>query len=288
MLTIFTLPKPFEGHSRLIQTNAIRSWSLLQPRPQIILFGDEPGTAALAGELNLQHAPRLDRNPHGTPLLNGVFAQAQTLATQPILAYVNADIILLNDFMAAIDRLQAAAFSSFLMIGRRVDLDLAEPVNFEDPTWETGLRRRAAREGVLAPVVCKDYFVFPRPLYAHIPAFAVGRGNWDNWMVYHAHQANIPVIEATGAVTALHQNHGYAHLAQGRGEAYVTGEEARQNAHLAGGMRLVKGSAATWRLTPSGLKRNRLPPLLTFLTDLPRFSRLLIDLFWPNKPSRKP
>jgi hypothetical protein len=67
MLTIFTICKPFVGHSRIIQTNAIRSWTLLNPRPQIILFGNESGTAEIVAQLKIQHVPELKRNQLARP-----------------------------------------------------------------------------------------------------------------------------------------------------------------------------------------------------------------------------
>lgn len=281
MITIFSIPKAFQGHAQIIQTNAIKSWTRLTPQPQIILFGDEPGTAQMARETGLQHAPHIERNQSGTPLLHDVFAQAHRLARQPILAYVNADIILLNDFLSAIEQIRLASFEQFLLLGRRIDVAITEPINFEAPAWESKLRRQTAQEGVLAARVCKDYFVFPQPLFAEIPAFAVGRGHWDNWMVYAARQMGLPIIEATQVVTAIHQNHDYSHVPGGRGQAYVTSHEAKQNAQLAGGMRLVEGTAVTWQLTPRGLKPKRLPALALFLADLPRFCKLLIELFSP-------
>ena len=39
MLTLFAVPKPFRDHTAMIQRNAITSWTLLRPHPQIILFG---------------------------------------------------------------------------------------------------------------------------------------------------------------------------------------------------------------------------------------------------------
>jgi hypothetical protein len=41
MLTLFTTAKPFEGHSGVIQRNALKSWKLLHPDIEIILFGDD-------------------------------------------------------------------------------------------------------------------------------------------------------------------------------------------------------------------------------------------------------
>ena len=124
MLTLFTIPKPFRGHIAVIQRNAIRSWTLLRPACEIILFGHEEGTAEVAAEFGLRHVPEVARNEYGTPLVSDLFAQAQRLATCERLGYVNADIILLSDFLRAVQRIP---FRRFLMIGRRWDLDLDQP-----------------------------------------------------------------------------------------------------------------------------------------------------------------
>jgi len=278
MLTIFTICKPFLGHSHIIQYNAVKSWTLLKPRPQIILFGDEPGTAQVADQPGVQHVPGLKCNQNGTPLLNDAFYQAHHLAKNDVLVYANADIIFFNDIVSAIKQVQSASFEQFLIIGRRTNFTLTEPIDFESKNWEEQLRFSVATKGLLGAVVCKDYFVFTKPLYTAIPEFVVGRGNWDNWMVAQAHRQKTPVIDATPVLTAVHQNHNYAHL-DGGGMASVMGLEARQNAELGGGMNLVHGSASNWQLTADGLKRKRLPVLIYFLLDLPRFFQLLRYLF---------
>ena len=51
-VTIFAIPKTFEGHIGIIQRNAIRSWAQLAGI-EILLLGDEPGTAAKLSGTNL-------------------------------------------------------------------------------------------------------------------------------------------------------------------------------------------------------------------------------------------
>lgn len=274
MLTIFTICKPFTGHSHTIQVNALKSWTLLQPRPQIIVFGNESGTARVAHQLGLQHVPQLACNQYGTPLLSDAFSQAHHLAENDILVYANADIMFFNDLVATIAQARAASFDQFLIIGQRINFDVVGLIDFEDEAWEPRLRSQIATSGQLSAVVCKDYFVFTKPLFADIPQFAVGRGNWDNWMVAAAHRQKIPVIDATPVLAAVHQNHNYAHL-PGGSITSVLGTEARQNATVGGGMNLIYGSASSWQFTAAGLKRQRLSPLMFFLFDLPRFMRLL-------------
>ena len=101
MLTLFAIPKHFRGHFAVIQRNAILSWTRLTPRPEILLFGNEEGTAEIAAELGLRHFPEVTRNEFGTPLLDDLFRQAEQHASTPLLGYVNSDIILTNDFCAS-------------------------------------------------------------------------------------------------------------------------------------------------------------------------------------------
>ena len=71
-LTILAMPKPFRGHIGIIQRNAIRSWTLLRPSCEIVLFGDDTGVSAAAAELGVRHVPNVARNEYGTPLVNDV------------------------------------------------------------------------------------------------------------------------------------------------------------------------------------------------------------------------
>lgn len=60
-LTAFAIHKPFIGHIGLIQCNAILSWQQLEPRPEIILLGDDDGTAETAQQFGLGHFPAVDK-----------------------------------------------------------------------------------------------------------------------------------------------------------------------------------------------------------------------------------
>jgi tetratricopeptide (TPR) repeat protein len=174
------------------------------------------------------------------------------------MAYVNSDIILMSDFFPAAAQ-PKRRFSEFLMIGRRWDIDIQIPVDFGYCAWEDQIRRILPKAGSLHAVTGIDYFVFTRNLWPGIPAFAIGRTTWDNWLVYYPLSQKKPVIDATGSVTAIHQNHHYGHLSGGMAEAFK-GREAKRNRSLAGGC-LSSGriigltSDATWELTPRGLQK---------------------------------
>lgn len=288
--TFFAMPKAFRGHVGMIQRNAIGSWLRLSPRPEVILFGDDDGVAEFAAENGVIHEPSVCRNEYGTPLMDDMFRRAQHRAVHNVLTYINADIVLGDDFARAVSRASAGVDGSFLMIGRRTDTNVNAPFEFSDPNWHADLLSHVTANGAPAPRVCKDYFVYRKPLLAEIPPFAIGRAVYDNWFVYHAKCQGVPVIDATQVVTAVHQNHDYGHVAGGnRGQAYVRGAESKRNMQLVGGMRLIAGSTPTWVLTPTRLRRRRVPSdLLHFAADLPRFLRLVLELYgWINGPYRR-
>jgi hypothetical protein len=230
-LTLFTVPKePEQRHVAIIQRNAIRSWTLLKPEPDVIVFGSE-SAQRLAAELGVGYSRELEYSKAGAPLVNSVFAKAEDLAATEILGYVNADIVLLEDFATAVERL-AGRGRPFVMAGRRWDLDVLEELDFSDG-WDSRLRARARQSGTLHPPSGSDYFVFPRGLLSELPPFALGRAGWDNWFISHARALEVPLVDASRVATVIHQNHDYSHLAGGVETAWK-GADAARNAELAG------------------------------------------------------
>jgi hypothetical protein len=237
MLTLFSIPKPFAGHVGIIQENAVRSWRQL-PGCEVILVGREPGVQEACARNGARWLPDVAVNEHGTPLLDSAFRLAREAATQPTLCYVNGDIVLLNDLLTTV---AAVRFDEFLMAGQRWNLDVREPIDFAVPNWEALLRERVQRDGELYPPYGIDYFVFRRDsALGVLPPFAVGRPKWDNWFIYNARNYGIPLIDATAAVMAIHQNHDYAHVKQRTGPTWE-GPEADRNLALAGGAERLLG-----------------------------------------------
>lgn len=235
MLTISTCPKPFHGHIDIIQRNAIKSWTLLQPRPEIILIGDEEGTAEVCKEFGLRHIPEVERNEYGTPLLSALFQVSQSTASNPYVCYVNADIILLNCFMEAAQRAaESMGENYFLAVGRRWDLEVSKPLDFKDTHWESKLRASLSSYGKLGLPSSIDYFLFPKGLWKNMPPFVLGRCHWDNWLVYDVYSRGIKIIDITPSTTVIHQNHDYSHIPGGE-KGLRKGLEMKHNWELQGG-----------------------------------------------------
>jgi hypothetical protein len=230
VLTLFSVPKPFEGDIGALQRRAVESWRALDV--QVLLLGD---VADAARELNVEHLPGLEVTAHGTPRLDSAFALADEAARFPLRCFVNADVVFGPDLLAAVRSVSGQA-ESFLLVGQ---------------TEENGKRRGAA---------AMDWFVFPAGLFRDVPPFAIGRAGFDNWLVWKARHVGI-VVDATHDVRAVHQPHGYEHLAGGMDEVYY-GEEAARNLELAGGKsHLYTLHDASHVLRGGKLRRNLGAPL---------------------------
>lgn len=257
MLTLFSIPKPFEGATTAIQRNALASWVSLRNDVQVVLVGDEPGVAEAAEAYHVLHLGSADRTSSGTPRVDSAFAAVDGVAEQPLRCFVNADVVLLADLLPAV-RILANRFDRFLLVGRTVELPTLDEGELADPAR---LRARARDEGTVRGAAAMDWFVFTPALFGEMPPFAVGRAGFDNWLVWRARRAG-PVIDGSAAVCAIHQAHAYTHLEGGKEEAYG-GPEAAENIELAGGRRRVYTlHDADYRLTASGSVRRRLGAVL--------------------------
>ena len=259
MLTVFSTPKPFNGHSSVIQRNALKSWTLLHPDVEVILFGDEEGTAEACKDLDIRHEPQVRRNEYGTKYLNYIFDRARELASHKILCYANCDIMLTSDFRSALE-LVSKAHRRFLIIGKRWDTEITAPWDFSRPDWQVQLRSRAQREGRQNGPSWVDYFCFSNDLYYQkMPPFLIGRNGWDPWLTWHAYNTGVPLIDASRAVLAVHQNHDYAYLKAGAVPLHKDAE-VFHNWKLGHGpeWHYYTVKAATEQLVGGKLKPNRL------------------------------
>jgi hypothetical protein len=254
VLTIFTTYKPFNDRFAAPQWNALTSWLLMEPKPDVILFGDELGTETVARELRVRQIPHVARDEFGLPMLDFMFDRAQLLSRNDLMAWVNSDILLVEGFSEAV-HLTAAHLNEFLMVGRRTEVALDYRLDFM-ADW----RRRAkhlATQGELYTPCSSDYFAFRRPLSWTLPPFVAGRPRWDNWMMWAACDAGVPVVDATGAVMALHPRHGFGESGTATYKQFHKGESSQHNKALIREdqkycLKHVRQAGGLWQITHEG------------------------------------
>jgi len=268
LITLFSAPKPFtDPHIAMIQRNAIKSWTLL-PELEVILLGEETGLAEAAKELGVKHLPTVARNESGTPLISSMFQLARENSNSDLLCIINADMILMPDFVEAAK--QAIKLKDkFVLLSRRWDLDVTQPLDFSN-SWEEKLRNTVYASGSLHRPAGSDFFLFPLSSFLDVPNFTIGRAGWDNWMIFKARKEGWAVIDCTPSLMIVHQNHDYSHLPGGK--PHYEHPDTNENIRLAGGQANIRYTIldSTHQLVNGKLTR----PKLTSL----RFTRKL-ELF---------
>jgi hypothetical protein len=283
MLTFFTTGKAFRGHSGVIQRNALKSWTLVHPDVEVILFGEDEGAAEVCAELCLRHEPHVERHESGMKYLNYMFERAQNVARHEYLCYANCDIIFLDDFFHAFARATSWR-QQFLMIGQRWDTDVTEPIDFTNPRWSSALRLVVQRTAFRQKRHFVDYFVFAKGLYDQVPPFVVGRSWWDHWLVWKALSRRVPVIDCSSAVLAVHQNHGYGYHPHGK-EGTNEDALAQQNRTLAGNGKQLRFTAdSTHAFTRKGLIRRVPFHRLAVLTIPNLLNFVIFNTLWIRRP----
>ena len=256
LITLFSAPKPFtDPHIATIQHNAVRSWTLL-PDVDVILLGEETGLAEAARDLGVKHIPHVERNANGTPLISSMIELARENSSSDLLCIINADMILMSDFLEAA-RKTFQRRGTFVLLSQRWDLDVTEPIEFTGD-WQGRLRSTVHRQGSLHRPAGSDFFLFPRSCYTAIPDFTIGRAGWDNWMIYKARREGWPVIDCTPSVMIVHQNHDYSHLPGGK--PHYEHPDTNENIRLAGGQANIRYTIldATHQLVDGTLVRPKM------------------------------
>jgi len=204
MITIFSIPKAFKGHTGIIQENAIRSWTKIL-NVEVILFGDDPGVKEFSEKLNIKHIQNIKKNEKGTPLVSDAFEKVKEISLNRIVMYSNADIIYLNDLEQFIKKIEDIKYTNFVACGQRFDLDFSSRINFND-NWDLHIKDRL-KKASLHGRSGLDYFIFDKEKLFKFPELAVGRPGWDNWFLYKSRMSNLKLVDLTNSVVAIHQNH---------------------------------------------------------------------------------
>lgn len=206
MITILTTFKPFCGEDSVRQINALFSWFSLDKNVEVFAFGDSPGTAKMAFEYNFIHYPQYNWNCTGIPTIKDIFSIGQKDARNDLIAFVNGDIVLGAEFLKAISSIH---FDRFLATGERWDSDYFAKIESISSIDVESFRRLAKQQGRLRGVGALDYFAFRRGTLGLLPELVPGGKMWDNYMVHYCWIHNIPVVDISNDVLAIHQNHGY-------------------------------------------------------------------------------
>jgi hypothetical protein len=230
LITFTSSPKPFLGRDKENQYRAIQNWKRICPDPEIFLYGNADGIHQAGVDLGVRVVSEIDSSPSGLPYFGAIAKHASMHGKYDIHAYVNCDIV----FSSLREILPILKLPEFLVIGQRIDLAENQYVD-TDPGLlrEELIRLDQEKPLALFPTGGSDYFIYKRNIWKNMDRVIIGRGGYDNALIYWCKKKSIPVIDATLAVLAVHHFHGYDHV-QGSKKAVYRGDDALQNVKVAG------------------------------------------------------
>jgi hypothetical protein len=230
MITFLSSPKPFQGIAKEHQYRAVANWLTVAEGAEVILYGDSAGIEEAGADLGVRVQKEIGCAPSGVPYFGAMAAHAAEHGRYDLQVYLNGDI-LLHGLHSAMSRIP---FERFLLIGQCIDL--GEGVVVEEPPerWLPRLRELAGEGRVAMRTVSGiDYFGFRRGTWSEIPPVVIGRAAYDQALLAYCQRRRHPLVDATFAVTALHQYHGYGHVAGGS-QTVTRGQDAQNNLRFAG------------------------------------------------------
>lgn len=202
MITIYATLKGMDTEQKTVmQRNAVQSWLKLDPKPQIIILGDELGVKELCQEFGLQQVIHLPCAPSGAPYFDHFTRLAREAALYDTMLLVSADIILGQDTIEATKAVKKQLPNGFCVCARKQNIAM-KLLDFSKENWMDDIEKQDWNLWAAG-----DYFLHHKDFLTTMPRFIAGRSSVDNWMFKLACHHNY-LVDATGSITVLHHNHG--------------------------------------------------------------------------------
>ncbi len=198
-LTFFTIPQTFNTQYDLMWWNAVKSWTLLKPKPDIFLLGNAPSLASIANDLSLYHIPNLDQNSS----INEIAKWLDKLTNNRIIVYINPNVILTEGFTETIQDIYNNQ-DNFLLTGQYRVIQAKGSININNNQWQQLLRTMAYKQTM--PQLQNIYLVFTKQLLKQL--FAPDPNveySWKKQLSYAALRKSYPIIDGSNIITPFLQ-----------------------------------------------------------------------------------
>ncbi|KHD08080.1 hypothetical protein PN36_16185 [Candidatus Thiomargarita nelsonii] len=202
-LTFFTIPQAFEAQSDWMQWNAIKSWTLLKPKPDILLLGNAPSVASIASELGLYHVPNVDQKHYSS--ITDIAKWLDRFINNTILVYVNPNVVLTEDFTQTIQEVYNNQ-DHFLLTGQYRTVQTAGVIDFNNNQWQHQLRVMADKQAMPQGQLQNLYLVFTKQLLKQL--FVLDPNveySWEKQLFYAALRKYYPIIDGSQIITPFLQ-----------------------------------------------------------------------------------
>lgn len=246
MISFITAFKDFDVFYGAVQRSALYTWK--ENGVKVYAPDNEPTVKEnVARFSNVQLVPevltaRHFRYQNSSPILKDLLLKSLDMIDQPMVAFINSDILIPSDFAQLIRRVVTKYGTDIFIVVSRFDIDLF----FEVDTMEKWRQVYDQTCTVHNDACSSDLFIASkenfRKMARSIPEFVLGRYGWDNWIHFYVH-ATFTSYNGTHLFKTLHCRHGHQHIEIQEGKPGRYAPSSVHNLTLLRNMQNIYGSS---------------------------------------------
>ena len=222
-IILMATTKPYDSYFKNIQLNAINSWLRLSMDKLIIINSDDPFNKESFSSDIVKIIPLKRQSPTGVPYVKDIFESGYEYYEEgDILCYINADIILQDDFCLTLKSLPLSSFKDYLICGRKWSwMNKEEFLKIQTFPLDVS---EVKKFGVLDQPCAIDFFIHNKGLFQNLipDDMLIGRPNYDMWLNTLAFSRKAITIDITNTCLPIHPGHEYGEKRTLRGPYYET------------------------------------------------------------------
>ena len=211
-MILFSSPKPFRPDTEAVQRSAIRSWRAAFPEAKIFLFGRGKALAETCREEEVALGGALEDGPQGGEIITSMFRQVSDRFSGQAILYLNSDIFLKPTAQESLQPILERP-GPWIASTRRWCLPRFEGGVLGGSQWDS-FWEKSSLQGRYGEACALDLFLMRDFPLEKMPPFLIGHQGWDNWLLFHARMRDLPVIDLSPVLQAVHCDHDYAYASQ--------------------------------------------------------------------------
>ena len=215
LISLVTAFKKFQGNYDRIQKSAMYSWKandlhVIAPNNEV----DTKGSCADFPNITIVEGVKRGRElgfATQAPILKDLIEKALPVIDTPMVAFLNADIIVLEDFSKKAETIFNKYGYDVFITGTRNDAQFNYYVNNEETYKKVQSEPKTLFSG--SDIFITSKFIW-RLLVSGMPEFIMGRYCLNDWLYMQAHINKLKKYNCTNFLPTLHPVHGDEHIYQ--------------------------------------------------------------------------
>jgi hypothetical protein len=233
LISLVTAFKKFQGNYDRIQKSALFSWN--SNDLQVIAPNNEVGIKDSCKDF--QNISFIDDVKRGrelgfstqAPIFKDLIEKALPVANTPMVGFLNADIVLLEDFSKKLEAILEKYGYGIFITGSRNDIRLDYYVNDEQSYKRIQAEPRTLFSG--SDIFITSKYIW-RLLVSGMPEFIMGRCCLSDWLCLQAQVKKLKKYNSTNFLPTLHPVHGDEHIYQQEKAHGIKSPSSQHNMNL--------------------------------------------------------